>query len=65
MTCPVCGAETQVVDSRADVDVVARKRKCVSCRYVFYTEEIETPGAQDEFNRIYLAYKKDLENDER
>lgn len=42
MTCPVCGGEVEVNKSYSDCETVARKRKCVECGYVFYTEEVET-----------------------
>lgn len=42
MTCPVCGGDTHVVDSRKpDCDVVLRLRKCKDCGYKFKTEERE------------------------
>lgn len=42
MTCPVCGADTRIINSRCpDVDVVRRRRKCVECGYRFTTEEYE------------------------
>lgn len=40
MTCPKCGGEVTVVDSRSDVETVVRRRRCKECRYVFYTQEI-------------------------
>lgn len=41
MICPVCGENTKVIDSRADVDSVNRKRECLSCKYRFLTVEID------------------------
>ena len=42
MKCPVCGAETEVVNSRSiDVDCVRRSRECVECKYRFSTLEYE------------------------
>lgn len=42
MKCPVCGAETEVVNSRSiDVDCVRRRRECVECKYRFSTLEYE------------------------
>lgn len=37
--CPVCGKSTRVVESRAEGEVV-RRRKCLS-GHTFYTAEIE------------------------
>ena len=52
MTCPVCGGKTIVTESRAESDAVYRRRRCVDCRYGFYTEEAETDTATKEINRI-------------
>lgn len=41
MTCPVCGAETKVVDSRSIEDGTRRRRKCLECDYRFSTVEID------------------------
>lgn len=41
MTCPICGGETKVVDSRSELDCVHRRRVCVKCKYSFMTNEIE------------------------
>lgn len=44
MTCPVCGGNTKVVDSRVkDCDSVWRRRECQECGYRFNTEETELP----------------------
>jgi transcriptional regulator NrdR family protein len=48
MTCPVCGKNTKVYDSRAEEDSVRRRRVCLSCRYVFTTIELD----EDLFERI-------------
>lgn len=42
MTCPVCGSKTKVIDTCNTIDVIYRKRRCVSCGYTFNTEEVET-----------------------
>lgn len=64
MTCPVCGSETKVVDSASDVDIVIRKRKCVSnsCTYYFYTTEVEC--TKNEFDYIQ-NYLKSLRNKDK
>lgn len=42
MTCPVCGSDTTVVDTRSpEPDVVKRHRSCVDCGYRFNTVEVE------------------------
>lgn len=41
MTCPICGGETKVVDSRSELDCVYRRRRCLDCEYRFTTREIE------------------------
>lgn len=41
MTCPICGEETKVVDSRSESDCVHRRRVCIKCKYSFTTSEIE------------------------
>lgn len=41
MTCPVCGGKTAVVDTLTEVDVIYRRRKCISCGCSFTTEEVE------------------------
>ena len=41
MTCPICGGETKVVDSRSELDCVHRRRVCAKCKYSFTTSEIE------------------------
>lgn len=41
MTCPVCAKKTIVVHCRRDCETVQRKRKCVDCGHIFFTEEVE------------------------
>lgn len=61
MTCPVCGAETKVVDSRSVEDGTRRKRKCLECDYRFSTVEIDVdyyetlrPRNKGEFQKALL-----------
>lgn len=42
MFCPKCSAKTKVIDSRSCEEEVFRKRKCIKCGYIFYTEEFES-----------------------
>lgn len=41
MTCPHCGGETIVIDSRSQEDSVYRRRKCLVCEKRFSTTEID------------------------
>ena len=41
MTCPKCGAETCVIDSRPSEDSVRRRRECLECGERFNTMEID------------------------
>ena len=49
MTCPVCEGKTTVVDCRDLGDHVVRRRKCLVCSYVFYTEECDSDTAEAEY----------------
>lgn len=42
MVCPECKSESEVVCSRKYEGTVIRRRMCKKCRYVFYTQELET-----------------------
>ena len=53
MTCPICGGETKVVDSRSEPDCVHRRRVCVKCKYSFMTNEIE-----DDLRKRLEEFKK-------
>ena len=48
MTCPECGYDTTVRDSRRSDDQIKRRRECLRCRYRFSTIEID----QDQFDRL-------------
>lgn len=41
MTCPICGGDTKVPDTRCLGDSVSRRRMCVECGYRFNTIEID------------------------
>lgn len=41
MTCPKCGEDTKVIDSRSETDSIMRIRKCVACDYRFKTIELD------------------------
>jgi len=64
MTCPVCGGETKVIDSRApDCEHVRRRRECVECKYRFFTVEYEEELA-DEHTRKGLGEETPVEHRE-
>ncbi len=44
MTCPTCGADTQVMESRRIPHGVARRRRCKACRRLFHTGEAVVAG---------------------
>ena len=41
MTCPNCGGNTKVIDSRLQEDSVYRRRECMVCKKRFSTTEID------------------------
>lgn len=41
MTCPECGSDTKVVDSRRSEDTVTRRRECLACGHRFTTMEVD------------------------
>lgn len=59
MTCPVCGSKSMVKDTGTDSDIIIRKRICLSdsCKYVFYTKEIDCNKTEAE-NLLYQLRKK-------
>lgn len=40
MTCPKCGGETRVIDSRRNEETVVRRRICERCNTIFHTKEV-------------------------
>lgn len=44
MTCPVCGEDTKIVDSRTsrEGESIRRRRECLVCRHRFTTREVDT-----------------------
>lgn len=47
MTCPVCGGNTKITDSRGNVESVRRRRECRECGHRFTTIEIEADLLQN------------------
>ena len=41
MTCPICGSQTKVSQTRAECDCVRRYRVCLRCQHTFVTTEID------------------------
>lgn len=41
MTCPKCGGDTWVRDSKSDAESVHRQRVCKDCEHVFFTIETD------------------------
>lgn len=44
MTCPICGGVSKVYDSISDCEAVYRKRKCLECNHIWFTDEYESDG---------------------
>lgn len=55
MTCPICGADSRVIDSRADCEGVYRRRKCKECNHIFNTSEYESDSSA--YNRLMYDIK--------
>ena len=60
MECPECGEKTKVVETRPYAGAVYRRRKCLECNFIFYTEETEVEKG-DPTVRNALAYFRDLQ----
>lgn len=60
MTCPVCGEKSLVKDSRGDCEVIYRKRVCVECEHVFYTEERELRETKDDYKEFVREYHRNI-----
>lgn len=45
--CPRCGSDTEVIITRRspETGTVSRRRRCLSCEYVFPTRELLQPEA--------------------
>lgn len=41
MTCPICGGETKITNSRPKCDHARRRRECLECGHRFSTIELE------------------------
>ena len=66
MLCEICEGKTRVINTRTDVDHVVRKRMCLKCGHIFYTQEIDmdyTTGKK-EISQLQKMRKK-LQEEER
>lgn len=41
MTCPMCGGDTKILETRSNEDSIKRRRKCLDCGYRFLTLEVD------------------------
>ena len=60
MLCEICEGKTRVINTRTDVDHVVRKRMCLKCGHIFYTQEIDmdyTTGKK-EISQVQTMRKK-------
>ena len=60
MLCEICEGKTRVINTRTDVDHVVRKRMCLKCGHIFYTQEIDmdyTTGKK-EISQLQTMRKK-------
>ena len=57
MECLNCEEKTAVIESIKFAGTVYRRRRCTSCNYIFWTEELEIIDMQGV--REALAFKKD------
>lgn len=60
MTCPVCGGDTFVIDSKKKPDTICRRRQCQDCNHRFTTYEVD----QDLYNKLTWSLDKFLERNE-
>lgn len=55
MTCPICGGQTLIKDSRPDEDHVKRRRECTECKHRFSTVEID----KDYYEKLNKLLRKE------
>ena len=48
MTCPWCGGNTKVINSRPQEDIVYRRRECLICKERFSTTEIDVDMCKEQ-----------------
>ena len=66
MLCEICEGKTRVINTRTDVDHVVRKRMCLKCGHIFYTQEIDMDyiTGKKEISQLQMQRKK-LQEEER
>ena len=66
MLCEICEGKTRVINTRTDVDHVVRKRMCLKCGHIFYTQEIDMDyeTGKKEISQLQTMRKK-LQEEER
>lgn len=60
MTCPQCGGDTKVTNSRHDEAEVRRRRECLECGYRFSTVEIDMDLYDKLMNTRAKAVKQEV-----
>lgn len=71
MTCSDCGGHTKVMDTVTIANEVYRRRRCLNCNKLFFTEEIDVGYKCDvryKFNQAKMKYfdkteRKEVVND--
>ena len=60
MLCEICEGKTRVINTRTDVDHVVRKRMCLKCGHIFYTQEIDMDykTGKKEISQLQMQRKK-------
>ena len=59
MTCPECGGESRVTDTRSDKEGVYRRRKCKVCNRNFFTvEAVSSPNKFRNATNWYINRRK-------
>ena len=60
MLCEICEGKTRVINTRTDVDHVVRKRMCLKCGHIFYTQEIDMDykTGKKEISQLQMMRKK-------
>lgn len=60
MLCEICEGKTRVINTRTDVDHVVRKRICLKCGHIFYTQEIDMDykTGKKEISQLQMQRKK-------
>ena len=60
MLCEICEGKTRVINTRTDVDHVVRKRMCLKCGHIFYTQQIDMDykTGKKEISQLQMQRKK-------